>query len=416
MQLACPSVKPESMLNRLIVFFPSLKPELPEGTNTAPRESSSFTTMDVGPCWSSLPPELLSHIADCFLATNDIDYYMGFRAVCRDWRHATDDPINTWDVRFRPCRWIVFREKGSCSSHIFVNTSTGRFHRKDMPLLSKYDQVAAAKGGFLVLKDKISGHGAVHILNPFTGYLAYFMELSTSSVGILRSASTVFGSPPTLVLSDRRGELHRADLDGKHTSLSHENRLHRHLIWQAIGNGAYGPMGRPFSEDDLLEMFSSDQLKMFRQHHGFLVESDGEALMVLKHETGGMEVFKVDAACRKVSGPVKSIGDDRAIFVGICKSVSIDASKFPSIHGDCIYHVKATDTYPYHDMICRYDMKKGKEEMVCRAEDTKMVFEYNPKGRPEMVCREVDTGGVVHDRRAPPTTAYIIVTINILFG
>uniref|UniRef100_A0ACD5Z121 Uncharacterized protein n=1 Tax=Avena sativa TaxID=4498 RepID=A0ACD5Z121_AVESA len=352
--------------------------------------------MDVGPCWSSLPPELVSHIADCFLATNDIDYYMGFRAVCHDWRHATDDPTNTWDVRFQPCRWIVFREEGSQSSHLFVNTSTGRFHRKDMPMLSKFDQVAATKGGFLVLVDK-TGHAAMHVLNPFTGYMSCFMASSTS-VRITRSASTVFGSPPTLVLSDRCGELHRADLDGKHVSVSHENWLHRRLIWQAIGNGAYGPMGCPFLEDDLLERFSSDQIKMFRQHHGVLVESDGEALMVLKHETGGMEVFKVDT-CRNLSGPVKSIGDDRAIFVGLCKSVSIDANKFPSIHGDCIYYVKDADKYPYNDTICRYNMKKGKEEMVCRAEDMEMAFMYDAKkGRAEMVFREADAGGV-HDRR-----------------
>jgi hypothetical protein len=89
------------------------------------------------PCWASLPPELIRDIADCILATNDIDYYMYFRAICTDWRHATDDPTNTWDMRFWPSKWIMFRRDDDSTIHVFMNTATGRFLRKDMPLLTK---------------------------------------------------------------------------------------------------------------------------------------------------------------------------------------------------------------------------------------------------------------------------------------
>ena len=59
--------------------------------------------------WSSLPSELVNSIAEVFLATSDLDYYMSLRAVCHNWRAATDDPRGP-DQRFRP-------EDGSCCCH-----------------------------------------------------------------------------------------------------------------------------------------------------------------------------------------------------------------------------------------------------------------------------------------------------------
>ncbi|XBI21767.1 uncharacterized protein [Aegilops tauschii subsp. strangulata] len=42
--------------------------------------------------WSTLPDDLVRRIAKCFLYTNDVDYYMCFRAVCPSWRAVTGDP------------------------------------------------------------------------------------------------------------------------------------------------------------------------------------------------------------------------------------------------------------------------------------------------------------------------------------
>lgn len=49
-------------------------------------------------CWSSLPGELVRHVADTFLATNDIDYYMNLHAVCHNWRDSTEDGILLFEV------------------------------------------------------------------------------------------------------------------------------------------------------------------------------------------------------------------------------------------------------------------------------------------------------------------------------
>ena len=59
---------------------------------------------------SSLPADLVNRVADCLLATNDLDYYMDLRAVCQGWRSSTADPKTSHDVRFHPTRWIVLDE------------------------------------------------------------------------------------------------------------------------------------------------------------------------------------------------------------------------------------------------------------------------------------------------------------------
>jgi hypothetical protein len=312
------------------------------------------------PCWASLPPELVRHVADCFLATNDVDYYMGFRAVCRDWRHATDDPTKTWDVRFRPSRWTFFRTDSDNAIYLFINTVTGRFHYKDIPFLNKYRVAAVAEGGFFVLVHKLIA-ADVYVLNPLTGHLACFI-LAVSTAFVFGVAAAVFGSPPTLVLFDiENNRLHRADLGGEHTYVRYHKWVHCNLVRHAIHNGVYNLVGRPFF-DDPLKVFSSDQMDMVSCGRAFLVKSDGKVLMIVKQEDG-MEVFKVQAG-RDVWEPVRSIGDDCAIFIGTYKCVSIDASKFPSIHGNCIYHQQEIAYEPWNLMIYKYDMRKQKTEMV----------------------------------------------------
>jgi hypothetical protein len=96
------------------------------------------------PCWSSLPPELISHTADCFLGTSDIDYYMDFHAIYGDWRLAADDPTNILDERFWPSQWIIFLIDYDSTTDVFMNTTTGRFLRKDIPILVKYFQVQSS--------------------------------------------------------------------------------------------------------------------------------------------------------------------------------------------------------------------------------------------------------------------------------
>lgn len=62
--------------------------------------------------WSSLPVDLVNRVADCLLATNDLDYYMDLRAVCHGWRSSTADPKNSHDdPRYRPDRWIMLHPR-----------------------------------------------------------------------------------------------------------------------------------------------------------------------------------------------------------------------------------------------------------------------------------------------------------------
>ncbi|KAM0924037.1 hypothetical protein ACQ4PT_005159 [Festuca glaucescens] len=100
--------------------------------------------------WSTLPSELVRHIADCLLSTNDLDCYMHFRAVCPSWRSATDDPTNSSDLRFRPLRWIIIDEVFESDDRLLVNTATGRVVRKYLPLLRRFYVVATTHRQFKI--------------------------------------------------------------------------------------------------------------------------------------------------------------------------------------------------------------------------------------------------------------------------
>jgi hypothetical protein len=172
--------------------------------------------MAAAPDWSLLPSDLVHSIADCFLATNDIDYYMDLRAVCSNWRSATDDPKRNPDhPRFRPLQWIVLDDYDyrKISTLILVNTGTGRFLRKELPLLDNYYVIATTVGGFFVLADGYHTPHAAHVLNPFTGHMIHFKAAMPSD---LVHAAAVFGSSPTLVLlCDSEHKQYVADPDSK---------------------------------------------------------------------------------------------------------------------------------------------------------------------------------------------------------
>uniref|UniRef100_A0ACD5XFP1 Uncharacterized protein n=1 Tax=Avena sativa TaxID=4498 RepID=A0ACD5XFP1_AVESA len=142
--------------------------------DTCCRETSPVLPATATAGWSSLPDDLVRHIADSFLATNDVDCYVDLRAVCRSWRAATDDPkTNTFDRRFHPRTWTVFDDIfQSEDRRILLNTATGRLLRKKLPLLLDYYVVATA-GAFFVLADRIPPHAA-RVFNPLTGYMVRF--------------------------------------------------------------------------------------------------------------------------------------------------------------------------------------------------------------------------------------------------
>ncbi|XBH89208.1 hypothetical protein VPH35_081154 [Triticum aestivum] len=350
--------------------------------------------------WSSLPPELVRRIADRLLDTNDLDLYMGLRAVCPSWRSATDDPKDSSEPRFRPCRWIVVDEHfhmGS-DSRLLVNTVSGRVVRLDLPLLRRYCLVATTHGGFFVLADKKPPHRAV-VLNPFTGHMIRFKApvpsrrdpAAAALTGIFGPSlsSADLGSPPTLILVCDGGTCERymavPDSDDFSPDLDEEVASSCQIVMPlAIAGGIYAADGwhrraapLPVALADkmfrLMKLFDVDTYKMYEEKPSmgmgfadlswtsnanriFLVESAGEILAIVNVQPH-LKVFTLDTDSDELE-PVEGIGG-RAIFIGYRRSLSVSADKFPSVIANCIYYVKPTDSS--HD-IYQYDLKREREK------------------------------------------------------
>uniref|UniRef100_A0A453GQC6 DUF295 domain-containing protein n=1 Tax=Aegilops tauschii subsp. strangulata TaxID=200361 RepID=A0A453GQC6_AEGTS len=158
--------------------------------------------------WSALPSDLVNRVADCLLATNDVDYYMDLRAVCAAWRRATAGTKNSPDPRFSPSQWIVIDEV-SCSrfrsfqrlTPLLVNTATGRALRKYLPMLRNYYVIATTHGGFFVLADRKAPHAAC-VLSPFTGYLVRFA--APMVIDLVAPAAAVVDSNLVLFCDEHR--------------------------------------------------------------------------------------------------------------------------------------------------------------------------------------------------------------------
>jgi hypothetical protein len=327
--------------------------------------------------WSSLPSDLITRIGDCLLATNDVDCYMDFRAVCTNWRSSTDDPKNSSKLRFRPRRWIIIDEVFESDSRLLVNTLSGRIVRKDLPLLRRFYVVATTHGGFFVLAEKKPSH-AVCLLNPFTGHMIHFMATLPSDMDV--SSAAVMGSSPTIVLiadSQRNFMQYVADPHSECFTIHGELDYHDTLNRLAFLGGVYGDVERaplaPIPDGvaaniyDLMTMFPTMFPRMSLAKCCFVAEFAGQVFIILKLQRR-MVVFKLDSDSG-VLEPVSSIANV-AIFVGHGRCFTVDAEMFPSIGASCIYYVKPTDA---HGDIYKYDLKEEKEERVSQAIDSLKV-------------------------------------------
>ncbi|KAK1670757.1 hypothetical protein QYE76_058916 [Lolium multiflorum] len=342
------------------------------------------------PDWSSLPSELLGHIADYLLATNDVDCYKDFRAVCTSWRSATEDPkSNLSDLRFRPRRWIIVDEVFQTDARLMINTVTGRVRRKDLPLLRKYDVITTTPCGFLVLADLEPPHAA-RVLNPLTGHMIRFMAAVPFELGISAAALFCESSPELLLLPDRCQEQYSASLDRTGNFTLDECMISFLATRLAVGGG--------FSTDDRamfvpypfcfagkmchqLEQFAIDGSRLFSYHastgfadlpgtghtnHCFYVWCAGQPLVVI------MQQDRFQVFCMETGGdedelePVNNIRD-QAIFVGYRRSLSVSAGSVPSVDANCIYYVKSTDSALD---IYKYDLETQKQERVSEAIDS----------------------------------------------
>uniref|UniRef100_A0ACD5U381 Uncharacterized protein n=1 Tax=Avena sativa TaxID=4498 RepID=A0ACD5U381_AVESA len=352
--------------------------------------------------WSSLPAELLSRIAECFLATSDLDYYMDFRAVCHSWRSATEDPKSSPDPHFRPRHWVIIdRHFGGDKTYLWVNTATGRFVPKELPLLRHYWGSSTTPDGLLILYDN-EAPCAISLLNAFTGYRIRFVAPPPESGQIMESAALVSGSPPTLVFSCRKMDIdddfvlqetdrkvYTAYPDSESFSVYEERHacpLIRLALRGIYTNGELGSVA-PFPVEgaekifDLMRFYNaepdessddedtlmSDEIAAFKfligyDNRCYLVGSAGEILIIFKLK-GSMEVYRMDTDSY-ILERVKNIGN-RAIFLsGNCKCISVNPDKFPSIEANCIYYIKSLDYSG--DYICKYNLRSRRGEKISR--------------------------------------------------
>ncbi|KAF7068272.1 hypothetical protein CFC21_074048 [Triticum aestivum] len=312
--------------------------------------------------WASLMPELVDRVANLLLDTADVDCYMALRAVCHSWRAATADPGGTLEPRFRPRGWVMLDYPShGVDARLLVNTATGRFHGRRMPLLRAYFVVSVTADGLLVLAARDPPHAAC-VLHPFTGHMVRFAARMRAHV----LAAAVSGSaPPYLVLyCQDTMKLYRAAPDSKEFvryKKRHAYPLVRKAVQGLVAVDGHQGQLRPLPPAvvakiaDLMSPFNdvpadvpAEEIDTASWKRCFVVESAGETLVVFKLESR-VEVFKMDMAASTLER-VKSIGS-HAIFAGGChRCVCLDADKFPSIEANCVYFTdrlgsESTDMY-----------------------------------------------------------------------
>uniref|UniRef100_A0ACD5XDV0 Uncharacterized protein n=1 Tax=Avena sativa TaxID=4498 RepID=A0ACD5XDV0_AVESA len=326
----------------------------PAAMVAASGEAPAPPAMAAAAGWSSLPCDLVRRIADCFLDTNDVDWYMDLRAVCHSWRAATDDPRkDPFDGRFHPREWIVLDNEVAQSddTRVFVNIGTGRFLRKKLPLLRRYYVVATTFGGYFVLADRKRPHAA-RVLNPFTGELVRFAAPVPRGAGV-----AVFffsgGTPHNLtLLCDSSRKYYTAVPDSKRFVAHSHNEFIYNYMRKAVVGGVYANGGGWASvanegmienlckltemlQVEFVKFFSGDPFRNTSDIRCFLVDFGGKAMFITK-APGRVGVLAIEPD-EQVLVPVETIGK-YAIFIGHHRCLVVDAGKFPSVEANCVYY------------------------------------------------------------------------------
>lgn len=320
-------------------------------------ETSPALPATAAAAWSALPPDLVHRVADSLLATNDLDCYMHFRAVCPGWRAATDNPKdNTSDRRFEPRRWIVLDEvfQSEGKEMLLLNADTGRFLRRKLPLLRDHYAVATTQSGYLVLADKKPPHAA-SVLNPLTGAVIRFLVPLPPQMGVAGAVvlSTESRFHQQLLVSHAATQ---ASPDSQSFTIHHHQGVkdYNFILKAAVCGGVYtrffhGAVLRilfkflmgysfPVGLDELLWSLTGHCLISGYTHVGL----DEQMLLVFSSRTAVYpRLLRFDTGtCQLVL--VKSIGRF-AIFIGHRRCLAVDADKFPGIEANCVYFTQHLD-------------------------------------------------------------------------
>ncbi|XP_047056375.1 uncharacterized protein LOC124662602 [Lolium rigidum] len=325
--------------------------------------------------WSLLQDDLVRRIADSFLASNDLDHYMCLRAVCPSWRSATDDPKdNASDPVFHPLRWIILDEvfQGDDDMRILLNTHTGRFLHKKLPLLREYYVVATTPSGFFVLAEKTRPHRA-RVFNPLTGCLTCFpwpvpLEAGVAQVGrddglfclyFLGGSSHKFYTAVPEIESvfsrDCQQEVYSTFRD-----VVLPGAYPQYISAPALAAAFDALSDLLSSHSDFVKFLSSDLPEDDVNNIRFRCYVVGLAAQVFLHvEMQGRTpiVFKVNTKIGKFE-PVESIGTF-TIFIGYHRCLTVDADKFPAIEANCVYYTQHSGSSAH---ICKYNLSDKKVE------------------------------------------------------
>nr|TKW18935.1 hypothetical protein SEVIR_5G465100v2 [Setaria viridis] len=324
------------------------------------RRADPPTTPTAVPDWTSLTDDLVRRVGDCLLATDDIDCYMAFRAVCHDWRRSAtkDDHPSS---RFHPSKWALLDRRDDVLT--LVNVETGRFLRRRIPLLRDCFFVGATAGGLLLLGESAYPYQA-RVFNPFTGSLAHFK--APVPVGQAREVAVVMTSSTTMrvFVSTALGAIMWADQDSDYFhkcdapfpnpsdllcmvpfagNVYLTNRQGSVLsISTAVGGVAGQGQRRRRSAETISSMAAATIIPASVEggRSYYLVESGVELFLVTRPwygVPGQLEVHRVDTM-RKALEPVRSIGN-RALFLSHVRCLSVDADKFRTVEAGCIYFV-----------------------------------------------------------------------------
>ncbi|OEL18181.1 hypothetical protein BAE44_0020801 [Dichanthelium oligosanthes] len=227
--------------------------------------------------WSSLPSDLVNRVADCLLAYNDLDYYMGLRAVCPT--GAPPPPIGLAAPTATP----------PCST-------------------SKFDFVTTTAGGLLVLAEKRESAAprAARLLNPFTGSMIRFAAPIPPE---LKAASAVLGSSSSttlLLFCESSHTVFYTDTVQESFAVYPETFSRCPLFKVAIRSGVCaaargGINGDAVTLSAVLGLVSYLPAMKDVTHQCFMVESASsvEILIVVVRRQGVVEIMRMD--------PVRSV-------------------------------------------------------------------------------------------------------------
>ncbi|KAF7025783.1 hypothetical protein CFC21_037940 [Triticum aestivum] len=335
--------------------------------------------------WSSLPTDLVRRIADCLLDTNDVDCYVDLRAVCHNWRSATDDPrSDVSDPRFHPRFWIVLDDDGafqSDDSRVLVNTATGRFLRKKLPLPRHYYVVTTTVSGFFVLADRSPPHAA-RVLNPLIGAVVRFKAPLPRDASVAVFLFCGGTSHNLTVLCDSTRKYYTAVPESKRFAPVTTNDVMYNYMRKAVVGGVYANGGgwASVAQSNVImeKLFNlSEQLKVHfvkffsvdpLGHRGdvrcFLLDFGGEVFFITK-AWGRVMVLGIEPTEKQMLAPVETVGR-YAIFVGHQRCLVVDAAKFPSVEADCVYYTLDVGKFAF---IWKHSISDGKDERVFDAID-----------------------------------------------